>query len=114
MAESFASKFKPMSHEKPKCLFPIANIPLILFALEFLASNNVKEVIVVSSKETKTWKSIQEIVKESHKPWTTGFTIKCVKLDNPQSLAMALKVVNEMVELKDDFVLMQGDIVSNA
>jgi len=58
MAESFASKFKPMSHEKPKCLFPIANIPLILFALEFLASNNVKEVIVVSSKETKTWKSI--------------------------------------------------------
>ena len=53
MAESFASKFKPMSTSLPKCLFPLANIPMILYTLEFLAANNVKEVFLVSSWDKK-------------------------------------------------------------
>ena len=53
MAESFASKFKPMSTSLPKCLFPLANTPMILYTLEFLAANNVKEVFLVSSWDKK-------------------------------------------------------------
>ena len=107
MAESFASKFKPMSLDKPKCLFPLANIPIILFALEFLATNNVKTVFLVSSRETKVFSSIIKTIKETHKSLTTKFEIKLVKLDNPTSLAMALKDLNEMadVELQDNFIL---------
>ena len=53
MAESFATKFKPMSFSLPKCMFPIANTPMILYTLEFLAMNDVKEVFLVSSWDTK-------------------------------------------------------------
>ena len=35
-------------------------------------------------------------------------------MNNPQSLAQALKELEEMCEIKDDFILMQGDIVTNA
>ena len=114
MAESFSSKFKPLSHEKPKSLFPVANIPLILFTLEFLAANNVNHVIIVSSKETKMWLPIRKIIEESHKPYKKTFKVEEVCLDNPSSLAVALKHLNEMREIKDNFILIQGDIVSNA
>lgn len=50
-AESFNNVFKPMSCDRPKCLFPLANIPLLLYSLEFLAINNVTEAILVSNKE---------------------------------------------------------------
>ena len=75
-----------MSHERPKCLFPVASIPVILFALEFLAANNVKQVIIVSSKDTRVFNPIIQTVKESH-PFTKDFEVKAVKLDNPVSLA---------------------------
>jgi translation initiation factor eIF-2B subunit epsilon len=41
MADSFEGKFKPMSQERPKSLFPVVNVPLLLYTLELLASNNV-------------------------------------------------------------------------
>lgn len=53
MAESFGSKFKPMSNSLPKCMFPLANTPMILYALEFLAMNEVREVFLVSSWDSK-------------------------------------------------------------
>jgi translation initiation factor eIF-2B subunit epsilon len=53
MAESFGSKFKPMSNSLPKCMFPLANTPMILYTLEFLAMNEVREVFLVSSWDSK-------------------------------------------------------------
>ena len=102
-----------MSIEKPKCLFPVANIPVILFALEFLAANKVNEVIIMSSKESRVFNSVLQTIKESH-PFPKDFNVKAIKLDNPTSLAQALKDLEEMCEIKDDFILMQGDIVTNA
>lgn len=66
MAESFASKFKPMSTSKPKCLFPVANTPMILYTLEFLALNNVKEVFLVSSWDAKVIKDQIDYIREYH------------------------------------------------
>jgi len=31
IAESFTTNFKPLSHTKPKCLLPVANVPLLFF-----------------------------------------------------------------------------------
>lgn len=59
-AESFNNRFKPLSCDRPKCLFPLANIPIVLYTLEFLAINNVTQVILVSTKEAKYFKPIIE------------------------------------------------------
>ena len=45
-----------MSHVRAKCLFPLANIPLILFQLELLAANGVNQVIIVSGKDSSVLK----------------------------------------------------------
>ena len=89
MAESFSFKFKPMSlnPERTECLFPIANIPVILFTLEFLAINNVKNVVIASSLENRVFSSIVNTVRETHKQWTSNFEVKIVKINNPRSLA---------------------------
>ena len=43
-----------------------------------------------------------------------GIDFKFYKLENPTSLCEALREVSECYELNDDFILMNGDIVSNA
>jgi len=115
LAEIFDSKFKPMSHKVPKCLFPVANIPLILYTLEFLALNNVKEVYVVSSHDNKVLKDKIDTIKDSHMIGKmNNFRITYVKLEQANSVASALREVNDSVELRDDFLVLQGDIVCNA
>jgi len=105
-----------MSHDRPKCLLPVANIPLILYSLEFLATNNVKEVVIVSSKETKVLKKEIDTLKESHMIGKSrnNFKITYIKLEKPVSMADALREVNDAVELRDEFILISGDIVCNA
>jgi translation initiation factor eIF-2B subunit epsilon len=48
VAESFQLKFRPISHEKAKCMFPIANIPNIHYVIEFLLNNKVTEIFIAS------------------------------------------------------------------
>ncbi|ETN43101.1 uncharacterized protein HMPREF1541_02259 [Cyphellophora europaea CBS 101466] len=44
LADSFETKFTPFSIERPRCLLPLANTPLLEYTLEFLASAGVDEV----------------------------------------------------------------------
>jgi translation initiation factor eIF-2B subunit epsilon len=114
-AESFSNKFKPMSCERAKCLFPIANVPLLLYSLEFLANSNVTQVILVSTKDSRVFKPVIETIKAAHSSKTNRLQITPFKLVNANSVASALREVNDsQVQLKEDFIIMQGDIVTNA
>ena len=106
MAESFGSKFKPMSNSLPKCLFPLANTPMILYTLEFLATNDVKEVFLVSSWDSKLLKERIDYIREYHKIGKqSNLKITYIKLESAQSLAEAMREVNDAVELRDEFIL---------
>ena len=116
-AESFNNKFKPMSCDRPKCLFPLANIPLLLYSLEFLAINNVTEAIIVSTKESRVFKPVIETIKAAHSNKLNRLQITTFKLDKAKSVAAALREIHEaqsQIKLKEDFIIMQGDVVSNA
>lgn len=115
VAESFTTNFKPLSHTRPKCLFPVANIPLLLFQIELLAQNNVTKIIIVSARDTEILKKSVNKIKSSHmKGRTSLIDFKFVKLARPSGLCEALRELSESVELNDDFILINGDIVSNA
>ena len=104
-----------MSCDRPKCLFPIANIPILLYSLEFLAINNVTQVILVSTKEHRVFKQVFDTFKLAHSHRDSRLTITPFKLDKADSVASALREINDAkVTLKDDFIIMQGDIVTNA
>ena len=115
IAESFTANFKPLSHEKPKCLFPIANIPMLLFQIELLAKNNVNKIICASARNTDTLKRQWQQVKASHMNGKQArIDVKFLKLQRPTSLCEAIREITEHCELQDDFILISGDIVSNA
>ena len=42
--ESFSRNFEPLINDRPECLLPLANTPLLEYTLEFLALSGVKEV----------------------------------------------------------------------
>lgn len=46
LADSAEARFRPLTLEKPRCLLPLVNVPLIEYTLEFLAAAGVQEIIV--------------------------------------------------------------------
>lgn len=107
--------FKPLSHTKPECLFPVANISLLLLQIELLAMNNVTKIVCVTARDPELLKREVKKIKNSHmKGKISLIEFKFVKLDRPSSLCEALREISESIELNDDFILCSGDIVSNA
>jgi translation initiation factor eIF-2B subunit epsilon len=51
-ADSFETRFNPFTLERPRCLLPLANTPLIEYTLEFLAGAGVEEVILYCGNHT--------------------------------------------------------------
>jgi NDP-sugar pyrophosphorylase family protein len=73
-------------------------------------------VILVSSHENRVFKQVCDVVKAAHEvDKRNKFEIVLFMLERPSSLAQALRDLNDShIELRSDFILMQGDIVSNA
>ena len=46
VADTFENKFAPFTLERPRCLLPLANRPLIEYTLEFLANAGVQDVYI--------------------------------------------------------------------
>ena len=42
-----------MSHEHPKALFPLANGPVIHYAIQFLVLNNITNIVIATAQEWK-------------------------------------------------------------
>ena len=51
-ADSYETRFAPFTLERPRCLLPLANTPLIEYTLEFLAGASVEEVLVYCGNHT--------------------------------------------------------------
>jgi NDP-sugar pyrophosphorylase family protein len=79
---------------------------MILYTLEFLATNDVKEVFLVSSWDSKLLKERIDYIREYHKIGKqSNLKITYIKLESAQSLAEAMREVNDAVELRDEFIL---------
>ncbi|KAJ2336259.1 translation initiation factor eIF-2B epsilon subunit, GEF, partial [Coemansia sp. RSA 2671] len=47
LADSFDDLFQPLALNKPRCLLPLCNVPMIEYTLEFLAASGVAETIII-------------------------------------------------------------------
>jgi len=52
LADSFETRFSPFTLEKPRCLLPLVNTPLIEYTFEFLANSGVEEVYIYCGAHT--------------------------------------------------------------
>ncbi|RHY66573.1 hypothetical protein DYB30_002827 [Aphanomyces astaci] len=108
-ADSWTNTFRPISLELPKVLFPLANVPMLEYTLEFLASNGVEEVLIFCTGNTA---AIEAFLSTS----TTAQTVKTQIVMSPTCLTAgdAIRELDRMQLVRSDpFILISGDVVSN-
>ena len=111
IADNFENKFKPLCNKSnPSCLFPIANVPNLCYIIEFLIMNNIKKIVIATSEHRE--KLDQFVKAQKYKEKGVKVDVKGIKTES-ESFGDALREVAEMRVLKDDFLVVRGDIITN-
>ncbi|XVF56961.1 hypothetical protein PTKIN_Ptkin06aG0163100 [Pterospermum kingtungense] len=110
LADSFATKFRPITLERPKVLLPLVNIPMIDYTLAWLDSAGVEEVFVFCCAHSKQVIDYLESSQWSSQP---NFSVQTIESHNSISAGDALRLIYERHVIHGDFVLISGDTVSN-
>ncbi|XP_040941002.1 translation initiation factor eIF-2B subunit epsilon isoform X2 [Gossypium hirsutum] len=110
LADSFTTKFRPITLERPKVLLPLVNIPMINYTLAWLESAGVEEVFVFCCAHSKQVIDYLESSEWSSQP---NFSVTTIESHNSISAGDALRLIYERNVIHGDFVLISGDTVSN-
>ncbi|KJZ72433.1 hypothetical protein HIM_08236 [Hirsutella minnesotensis 3608] len=114
LADSFQDRFRPFTVERPRCLLPLANTPLIDYTLEFLAMNGVNEVYIYCGAHTD---QVEDYVARSR--WSTSSrscpfsVVQFVRVSDARSVGDVLRDMDKRSLVDGDFILVHGDLVSN-
>ncbi|RMD41307.1 hypothetical protein DV735_g3835, partial [Chaetothyriales sp. CBS 134920] len=111
LADSFESKFAPYSLERPRCLLPLGNTPLIEYTFDFLARAGVQEVYLYAGSHVD---HVETYIKASRwKSTTSPFNkvelIRCVAT----SVGDVMRDLDQKDILSGDFLVVSGDVVSD-
>ncbi|XP_021772330.1 translation initiation factor eIF-2B subunit epsilon-like [Chenopodium quinoa] len=110
LADSFATKFRPITLERPKVLLPLVGIPMIDYSLAWLESAGVEEVFVFCCAHSK--QVIHHLAKSQ---WLKhpNMAVTTIESHNSVSAGDAMRVIYERNVIHGDFVLVTGDTISN-
>ncbi|KAL1862981.1 hypothetical protein VTK73DRAFT_6512 [Phialemonium thermophilum] len=115
LADSFQDRFRPFTLEKPRCLLPLANTPLIEYTLEFLAMNGVQEVFLYCGAHTD---QIETYIHESPR-WSPTSKVcpfsllEFIRVSDALSIGDFLRDLDKRGLIGGDFVLVHSDLVAN-
>ena len=111
---STSSSFGPLTLDNPHTLLPLAtpNATLLDYSLQLLVTSGVRDIFVVSAGFSARVKAHVESAVES---WIPADRRVChVVADGACSVGDALREVDKAGLVTNDFVLITGDVVSNA
>ncbi|KAI0463890.1 hypothetical protein LJB42_002898 [Komagataella kurtzmanii] len=111
LTDSYQTRFEPVSSQSPRCLLPLANVPLIEYTLEFLANSGVDEVYVMCRSHAS---QIQDYLEKSK--WSqrnSPFKVQTVLSLESRSVGDAMRDLDNRGLITGDFVLISGDVVTN-
>ncbi|RDL32528.1 uncharacterized protein BP5553_08984 [Venustampulla echinocandica] len=110
----FEGHFSPFSQEKPKCLLPLANTPLLEYTLEFLAMSGVADIYIYCGAHSA---EIEKYIQASkwYPPLSPASPFKSLELvkSTARSVGDALRDLDARDLITRDFLLVHGDLVSN-
>jgi translation initiation factor eIF-2B subunit epsilon len=111
MADSFTTRFQPITLTTPKVLLPLVNAPMLEYTLEFLCSNGVQEVLIYCASHAQ---QIKDYIDDSK--WTKlgkSFKLDVIVNVNSRTEGDALRHLDELEIIKGEFILVSGDVVSS-
>ncbi|BDZ67736.1 sugar phosphate nucleotidyltransferase [Methanobacterium ferruginis] len=97
------TRLRPLTHTGPKQLIPIANKPVLFYAIEDLAEAGVNEIGIILG--TNMPEMVQEAVGDGSK---FGVKITYIDQGEPKGLAHAVAVAKDFVG-NDSFIMYLGD-----
>ncbi|WPK25839.1 hypothetical protein PUMCH_003172 [Australozyma saopauloensis] len=110
LTDCFETRFMPLTAIKPRCLLPLANVPLIEYTLEFLARAEVNEVYLMCTSHAD---QIQKYIDELRWSVNSPFTITTVVSLELRSVGDAMRDLDNRGLVTGDFLLVSGDVVTN-
>lgn len=102
LAGGTGSRLRPFTHTGAKQLLPIANKPVLFYALESLAAAGIRDVGVVVGEYG------QEIRERTGEGAAFGLRIEYLRQSRPLGLAHAVRIARDFLG-DDDFLLYLGD-----
>ncbi|RMX66274.1 hypothetical protein DD238_003090 [Peronospora effusa] len=109
-ADSFTETFRPITLDFPKVLLPLANVPILEYALEFLAASGVQEVLLFCTRHVEQI----EIFIENKSQVVQRLDVTCVSSPSCLTAGDALRELDRRQLVQSNpFVLMSGDVVAN-
>ncbi|KAK1376175.1 eIF-2B GDP-GTP exchange factor subunit epsilon [Heracleum sosnowskyi] len=100
-------KFAPITHETPKVLLPLVNVPVVEYTLSWLQSVGVTEVFVFCCDQVKDYLHMSDWLAEPN------FKVSIIVSKNCVCVGDALRLMYERDVIHGDFILVNGDTVSN-
>lgn len=111
LTDSFETRFMPLTAVRPRCLLPLANVPLIEYTLEFLAKAGASEVYLVCASHAE---QVNEYIENSkwNMPWSP-FRVSTIMSLESRSVGDAMRDLDNRGVITGDFILVSGDLVTN-
>ncbi|PIA19151.1 nucleotide-diphospho-sugar transferase, partial [Coemansia reversa NRRL 1564] len=111
LADSFDELFQPLSLNKPRCLLPLCNVPMLEHSLEFLALSGVVEAIIVCKAHAE---KLVAYIKQSQ--WARGHSqmkvvVRVVR--QATTIGDAIRAIDDSSAIMSDFILCTGVVISN-
>ena len=106
IAGGFGTRLRPLSCTRPKHLFPIAGKPLLDWTIERLAKNGVKEIVFAVNFLSEAF--VKRYGKSAY-----GMKIYYGHESKPLGTGGCVKNAEKIVGRNEDFLLLNGDIISN-
>ncbi|KAI9723652.1 MAG: hypothetical protein M1812_000952 [Candelaria pacifica] len=111
LADSFETRFSPFTLERPRCLLPLANTPLIEYTFECLANAGVEEVFIYCGAHTDQVKHYL-----SHSKWDISSSpFSKLKIFDAEfkDVGDIMRDLDHADLITGDFLVVTGDVVSN-
>ncbi|VDM97957.1 unnamed protein product [Thelazia callipaeda] len=106
------NRMTSLTNRIPKCMLPIAGVPMFWYPLNFLERNNIREVIMVVPE--KLISEIKQLLSGSKLPSLRELQVEFVKLSSAAQNWGTADVLRFLrPRIKNDFVVVSGDFVSD-
>jgi len=105
LAGGHGTRLRPLTHTSAKQLIPVANKPIIFYAIEDLRDAGINDIGIIVGHTEDRIKNIKETIGDGSK---FGVKITYIEQDAPRGIAHAIKISEDFIG-NDSFITYLGD-----
>lgn len=109
LADAFSHRLDPLTSNRPACLLPLCNVPLLDWTLENLALAGVDEIFILASRFTDQIKKHMAACHAKH----SFPKVTIIATPDAQSLGDVMRELDSKQIIRSDFILIHADSVAN-